>query len=1131
MTQPQSIPGPGLNPQQQAVVDRLAGDTFVAAGAGSGKTRVLAERFAAVILGEPDEAARPGLLRRVLLITFTDKAAGELGERVRRVLLERGHPELARAVDEAWISTIHGFCARIVRRHALELGIDPGFAVLVDPQTGVVRQQAFEEAAIALADADTDVAEVLETHGVAEVRHAVALGLDQVRAMGRSPGCLSVPAPPDCAAVLRLALQDLPGTVAEYKNLRPLGFVEHNRGVLTELLGHLRILASLPEPDLPTEIVTLHAAFPLKSPGNAKGQERELTLEAIGTLAALVRAGVDAVASRHAHAFVRLVAAYGAAYQARKEALAALDFEDLQSLAARVFEERPDIAARYADRFLATMVDEFQDTNDLQLRVVGPIAAGKLCVVGDEKQSIYGFRFADVDVFRSRAEALEAADPDGSCALQTNYRSHADLLATFNAMFDAEPFFPGRYLHLEAGRAGEWRLDLPPGAPRTEVLLVDRAGWETLHWRDAEARALAGRIAELVAGGTRPGDIVVLLRQMTTARPYVRALRSHGLEVYAQSSGGFFAAPEVADVRALLATLANPRDGDAVIGLLAGGLGGVSDDGLYRLTREAAPPDGVWAALGSVGELAPADEQRCRLVRETVEHLRAEQGRMRLADMLLDAAAALGPGGGCLARDGAWANLRKAARIAAEFERVAQADPAAFLRHLEEREAFVKREAVAGILAEDAGAIRLMTVHAAKGLEFPVVAVGDLGHESRPDRDTLVVVKDGEAAIAAARLPKEYGDGLPTPTAFGEAAQIARVRALEEDKRVFYVACTRAEELLILSGGASLAKGPGERLAIDWVREAIGDPESPTLPGVRVTTVTARDEPDLLGAPTSVWVPDERSAVGAVVSQGPEAGSARPEVLAPPTDLSYTALALYERCPYRFFAERVLGVGSLEETDADGGPRGLGLAVHAGLQLLAEGQAPDETRLEALARYHRLDADGRVRLGDTVAAFRAGGTAAAIAGRDARAEVHFGVGIGHGTLVGKLDLLVRDGEGALVVDYKTGAAELDAAEARARFERQAAVYALALLRAGAPRVQVRFVEVERDGRETRFDFGPEQAQALESRIARVFASIAAGEYPRLPSFDHGTCRDCPVSGSLCPVVPPGTKRRKAVAGD
>jgi ATP-dependent helicase/nuclease subunit A len=1131
MTGPTATPRPGLNAQQQHVVARLDGDTFVRAGAGSGKTRVLAERFASLVLEGEDTAGDGDALRRVLLLTFTDKAAGELGERVRRVLLERGRPDLARAVDRAWISTIHGFCGRIVRRHAIELGIDPGFSVIVEPQAGVMREQAFEEAAGALVG-EPEVAELLEAHGVEAVRRAVIHGLDQVRAMGRLPQSLTVPDAPRCAPVVRALRAGLPETIRAYEELRPLAFVAHNTALLRELPDLLDRLARSPEAEMAREIVAHAPHFRLQRPGNAKGDEREHTLDLGERLDEVVLAAVEAVAAGHASAFKRLMVAYAEAYETRKTILGSLDFEDLQLLAARTFEELPAIARGYAARFRAAMIDEFQDTNELQLRVVEPITRGHLCVVGDENQSIYGFRFADLDVFRGRHEAQLASDAAGACPLQVNYRTHPDLLATLNAMFEREPFFAGGYLRLEAGRSAGWRLALGPETPRTEVLLVDRVGWEDISWREAEARSLARRIASLVAAGVAAQDVVVLLRQMTSAQIYVEALRDEGLEVHAESSGGFFAAREVADVRALLAVLANPRDESALVALLAGGLGGVSDGGMYRLSRSPASSGGLWHALGSPGEsgLVPEDEARCVLVRGTIDSLRRELGRRRLADVLLDAVAVLGPGGGALASSHAWPNVRKAARIAAEFERVATADPASFLQHLDEREAFVKRESAVAMAAEGGGAVRVMTVHAAKGLEFPVVAVADLGHESPTDSTTLGVVKTPEGVRVTARVPHSSSESLPTPRDFEAGREASRVRALEEEKRVFYVACTRAEELLILSGAARLEKPPGAQLAIDWVRTVLGSPEAPALPGVTVAVVTAED-----GSGRVVLeerhraVPPARahSSEGPVRQTAPTlraADAASPP--SPPTELSYTALSLYESCPYRFFAERVLGLGTAAGGDPTGGPRELGLALHAALQLRAAGGEPDEARLDALARYHGLDAAGRSRLGEAVDGFRASPAARALAGRDVQPEVRFVVRLrGGATLVGTLDLVARDSDGALVVDYKTGAAELDAGVARSRYETQAGVYALALLRSGVPSVEVRFVEVERGCRETHFAYTAADADALEEGVAVQFARIASGAYPHLPAFDQEVCGQCPASGNLCPVVRRGTKKR------
>ena len=308
----------------------------------------------------------------------------------------------------------------------------------------------------------------------------------------------------------------------------------------------------------------------------------------------------------------------------------------------------------------------------------------------------------------------------------------------------------------------------PAGEPRTEAILVDKAGWEGISWREVEARALARRLRTLVdQDRMAPGDVVVLARAMTTARAYIDALRAAGFEVYVGDAGGFYAAPEVADVRSLLRVLANPLDGEGVLGLLAGGLGGLSDDALYLLAA-SEPHTDIWQALRAVGELglSERDAKRAALVRTTIGLLRERLGRMRLADAILYAVSELGTEGGCLGRIGARGNVRKTARLAAELERTTPADPAAFLRYLADRETYVRKESSVGSAIEGSGAVRVMSVHAAKGLEFPVVVMADLGHGASRSSDALSVFRDGESLIAAADVGKAVPEKAPEASAW-----------------------------------------------------------------------------------------------------------------------------------------------------------------------------------------------------------------------------------------------------------------------------------------------------------------------------------------------------------------------------
>lgn len=1099
---------PTLNAGQQQVITSEAPLIVVSAGAGSGKTRVLAERFTDLVM-KAERAGETSPIRSVLLITFTDKAAGELVERVRRVFIERGRPDLARDVDQAWISTIHGFCARIVRRHALELGIDPAFCILAEPEVGTIRRDAFEKAA-------TDYmagreGSIVERCGPEVLRSTVQRCHDTIRSRGMTPDAVVPPPPGDLGAALVELLRRLDEVLPAYRTLPPTATILANLDDFTALGSDARqLLGRLADIDVRDAAMALTARR-----GACRGSQemKDLTASVNAAIGSVAQAAVDDSARALSAEWIGLLVSYDREYAALKAARGALDFEDLQLLTRRLWQERPKTAARYASQFSEVMVDEFQDTNSLQMQVIEPLAEGGLCVVGDAQQSIYRFRDADVALLMGKRTDAEAADDGGSCRLTVNYRSHPSLLAPLNALFARTDFFGEGYLDLEHEILKESPVTWPEDRPRVEALVIDKAACGDPHWRDVEARQLAARLREMVdEGSATPDDIVVLVRAGTTMGPFVTALRDAGFEVLAGSGGGFHGTSEMADVRALLGVLANQLDDVAVLALLAGGLGGVSDDALFLLARRARL--GLWEAVAACDEapVGEADRERLKMIGAVVGTLRGSLGRMRLADTILHAVASLGEGGGCLARPAAWANVQKIARIAADFERTTPADPAAFIRHLDERQAYVSREPVAGMAVEGSGAVRVMTVHAAKGLEFPVVAVADLGHQANRSRPRFLVSDQDGELVACCRLPDDLPCGDIRPTAWQAACASEDELDDAESKRVFYVACTRAEQVLLLTGSADLSKPADPTTAIGWILALEG-----SVPGIAVTTVDG--EPHLA---TPVTMPPP-----APVGEAPEQVERRsvlapailpPDVIPAPDEISYTALSLYERCGYRFFAERVLGVGSLK-VRADGDPLSFGSALHGALQLEALGTTVDADRIAALAHAHGLGTDEIPRLGSAIAAVR--GCASWDLVHAGSPEVPFVLPVEGGIVRGNMDLVVRDGEHATVLDYKTGEGDTTADDPA--YRAQAEIYALALLGSGFTSVEVRFLKIEERCREIVFEFSTGDAASIEKRVQSAFSAMRQGRYDRPAHFDSGTCPDCPVSGGLCPIVHPGSR--------
>ena len=1090
-----------LNAGQRAAVDCDATRVVVSAGAGSGKTLVLAERFCDRIT-ELDGSGVPQPMNAVLLITFTDKAAGELVERVRDVLLSRGREDLARQVDGAWISTIHGFCARMVRRHAIELGVDPAFTVVADPEITLVRRRAFEDAAVAAAGSDARIERLIEEHGVESVRNATMATYDTLRSKGLGVDALQ-PAPRTALNASIDACRGGLGPMTEaYVGLGSSATIAKNAEGYRRCLDLLASFEGGAGDPLPAELLELEGCLGSRL-GSA--EVKSATTEANETILGLLGDAVAEIAAEQADALTALCVAYAQRYDSMKGAAGCLDFEDLQLLTRRLWLESPEAAERYARQFVEVLVDEFQDTTALQLQAIEPVATRRLCLVGDAQQSIYRFRDADVGVFTGQRSLASAVG--GERDLKVNYRSHPLLLSALNELFGSPALAAEGLLRLDPGGDGKDPLCWPVGEPRVEVLLADRSACETGTWRELEADMLASRLRRIVDDGVaRPGDIAVLVRSTKTMPPYLEALERHGFDVSTSDASGFYLTPELAAVRWLLRVLANPLDDEAVVGLLAGTFGGLGDGAIGLLADTGA---GVWEALAHREELglSPDAVARTTYVRVVVAGLRERLGRVRLSDVVLDAAEALGVEAAPARGGAAWANVRKAARLAAEFERTRSSDPRALLEYLDEREAYVRREPAAAVCAEGLDTLRVMTVHAAKGLEFPIVAVADLGHDGVTGASRFLLSQGPDGLRLVAR-PAVCGTQtkLPDPGAWARARELDRELELAESKRVLYVACTRAEQLLVLAGSSDLSRPPSVGRAIDWVRSAVERPGG-------VTGIVTRLDGD------SALVTAEPARQAACFAPGCERTSVGlpalpPEPLPPVRELSYTTLSLYERCAYRFYAEKMLGFLGARHRELDD-PRALGSALHAALEAIANGHEVDASRLHALGAFNGLGPRGLARLAAAVEAVRCSPLAALL--RCGQPEVPFAVRLEGGILKGTLDLLVRDGTSALVLDYKTG----DKAGQEGDHRRQAEAYSLALLQAGSTRVEVRFVEVERGGATASFSFAGQDRGRLEARIEGVFAGIESGAFERLAAFDASVCPDCAVSGTLCPIVHAG----------
>ena len=1076
------------NPEQRAAVERR-GHVFVAAGAGTGKTAVLVERVLAQVLGGTP-------IDRLLAITFTDRAASELRRRVREGLELAGEMERARAIDTAWISTIHRFCLRILRANAFDAGLDPRFAVADDVGSRLLRSEAFDialERFLGQAPADDGGRrlDLLAAYGRRRLRETLSDVHEQLRSAGRP---------------LELhphAVSDLPAAVAAAR--AATAGVDHERAARLAAL-----LAGAPG----------HAALSDLSAYKIRNTQARQDYNAARE--ALEAAALDTAAVADVGLLGELLRLLDTAYAERKDDRSLVDFTDLELRTRALLVARPDLAAGYRERFACVLVDEFQDTNRLQCELIDLIAGGELFLVGDEFQSIYRFRHADVDVYRAR----RAQAGDGLIALRRNYRSRPHVIGTVNESYRRE--FPGRYepLLAEGGFDG-----VAPGGGRVDLLLTDKVAYRQAgqSWRDVEARALAGRIAELVDGGEcRPGQVVMLFEAGTDAARYETALRERHLQTVRATGRGYYAQQQVSDVLAYLRLIRNRYDDVALLTVLASPLVGMSNDGLWRVRRAAIrrpiftalerdePPPGL---TPEERRLALAFGQRfARLVRAS-----AEVSLERLCDLIAaehdyDLACLAMPDG-----DRRFANLRKLGRLAADFEAVRGPDLEGFVRFCDEQAALQVREGEAATAEEGRDAIVLMTVHSAKGLEFDVVALADCGRE-RASRQTRDILVDSGGRIALRAV--DPATGLLRPAlGYAEVAAAERQAEREEARRLQYVGMTRARHHLIVSG----ALDPGEETTIAHLCGVLGvdldsDPEldiGDARLRVRVERPSAEPEPvPPNGAVNTLGQTPDIHTVGeqlALFGEGGRTVEALPALAliaaAPPVPLrrlSYSALSLYRRCGYRYFAQRVLGLPEPERERAEGGGLDaleLGDAVHLELER-ADGRWRD--------LYPHASGQDEERIGAFVAAWAESplrGRVAELA--DARSEVGFAFDVDGVLLRGRFDVFGRFGDGTvLIVDFKTNRLGERVAQdvMDTSYAEQVTTYALAALRSGAPAAEVAYAFLENAEAVAVRRFTAADAPELEAGLRTAIDAIRAGRFPARPG-PH--CRECPALDLLC----------------
>jgi ATP-dependent helicase/nuclease subunit A len=858
-------------PQQEAAIATEGRSLLVEAGAGTGKTAVLVERFLHLLDYHPDWP-----IDSIVAVTFTEKATREMRGRIRAGVEARAAaagPDSRwqarrRELDRLAVSTIHGLCARILKENPIAAQIDPRFTVLAEQDMGLLREQAVRQAFAELASGvrlpgaeQYDAFDLLTDFETQDLQEQMLLLLAQRGTVDRLFSQL-----PDTERLLtewrarveemqsaiwaealaldgayREALAQIPGIritdpqdkLAEYIRAAQEGCACATRG---ELCGASAFFARIK-----VNVGSQGAWGGKEALGEIKNwlkQARELGASLSGKGYDQPVGPTDERAAEALQRWRVLWTYVAGVYDGLKAELRALDFDDLERLAWQLLTARPreERVQATVDGINHLMVDEFQDVNEVQGEILTALAAidsgGKFFAVGDAKQSIYRFRQAQVKVFNRVAREIHQRTGSDALPLNRSFRTQAALLEALNAAFDKvlRPIgtdytdFEARPGALDPDRPALEACAVAPASVDMIVLPPGQAG----PTRRAEAAILARRLQELVSAGlqiwdrekgtlraAKYADMAILFRATTALPIYEEVFKAAGLPYITVSGRGYYDRPEVRDLTALLACLHNPADDLSMAAVLRSPMLSLSDETLYQLRwpsngTSAGTPAHFADALRVALLGTPPCSQSAQVVAaaRTFEVLYAAAGRvdvwtllrmaldrtgyeatLALEDMEATTRTAAGGGRGR-------ANVAKFLQLARE--RVGP-DLSAFLQSVQDLRAREAREGEALPDAPDAGAVQLMSVHAAKGLEFPVVVLADLGRGQRSAQSPRIL---HDPLYGLACQVREPGGEWLKPAGYRWAEWLDGRMEQAESSRLLYVACTRAADLLILSGSA-----------------------------------------------------------------------------------------------------------------------------------------------------------------------------------------------------------------------------------------------------------------------------------------------------------------------------------------
>ena len=866
------------NPMQEKVIHTLDKPVQVSAGAGAGKTWTLSKRLVQAFKHKTEEGeafiTEPSQL---MGITFTNKAAAELAHRVRRMLKQEKLYEQARKIDEAWICTIDAMCKRILSSHALEINLNPLFELRDETESKELLSSLIQDRIQQMGE-DAEESVLLKLYGRQKLEEILASLIEKLSLIERSQKPIAVYSTTDALQNLNLEqykkefrayFSQIPDTVYALKEAYISSASDKEEkeqyaqyyDLIAQKVSQLEDRLFLQQELSLSEscILVLEAMLVSESRPRASKKVAEelnsfhlLVGDFIGLLMAFLSTKVLSIARElRAH------------YDSISLQEAKFDFTQIENFCLDILEQNKELREGYQKQFKVLMVDEFQDTNPLQNKIISLLAGDKLqslCTVGDEQQSIYAFRGADLAVYQRHKEEMQELEAE-LIEMDTNYRSHDHILRYVDAIFGQQELFGDKLLPLKVGRKEKDTPYIPEDKSRiTEIITGEQAK------TDEQAQTLASKLRMLRDEGYASADMAILLETMKSkASVYKDYLQKEGFKVLIQGGSAYYETPELSLLSCLRKFLLYPENDSLLLQLLISELFAISEEDLLLIQtsqrdKEKRYQESMWQNLKTYAQACLQTQAQVELQAEPQIQAQAElkaelqkpadiqlpklSGAYEILNTAIKAVAyrplseiiqyviescsyeqhLLQSGLDGLSR---YLNILKYLEILKNLELSEGLAPYSFDQYLDELSAL--NDSPAALSASDA--VKIMTIHASKGLEFPLVGVPEVPSDQPRSRGAFYLSRyDDNTYAFSLKIPsadainKSFEFNL-NGTAyssyeklFDEYAQSARpaykepylafyalhlkemekLESLREQYRKYYVAFTRAREGLIV---------------------------------------------------------------------------------------------------------------------------------------------------------------------------------------------------------------------------------------------------------------------------------------------------------------------------------------------